>query len=101
MPDRDYYVTDDKKKTEIRRTYKGHVAKILELSGETPKAAAAHAKTVLAIETRLAKASMTPVEQRDPEAIYHKMTPAELAKAAPGFDWNRYFAAIGPRRRAT
>jgi putative endopeptidase len=95
LPDRDYYVTDDAKKTEIRREYAAHVAKILELAGERPKAAAEHAGTVLSIETRLAKFSMTPVEQRDPEAIYHKMTPGQLSAAAPGFDWNRYLAAVG------
>src|SRR5262249_46179477 len=95
LPDRDYYVTDVRKKTEIRMAYTGHVAKMLELSGETPKAAAAHAKTILALETRLAKVSMTPVEQRDPEAIYHTMTPAAPAKAPPGFDWNHYRAEIG------
>jgi putative endopeptidase len=101
LPDRDYYVTDDKKKTEIRNVYVGHVAKILELSGESRGTAAAHAKTILAFETRLAKVSMTPVEQRDPQAIYHPMTPVELAAAAPGFAWDRYFTGIGLKDSST
>ncbi len=95
LPDRDYYLTKDAKKTEIRKQYGIHVAKILELAGDNPKAAAAHAKTVLALETRLAKVSMTPVEQRDPQAIYHKMTPAELQVLAPGLDWKSYFESVG------
>ena len=97
LPDRDYYLTKDAKKTEIRKQYVTHVAKILELAGDSPKAAAVHAKTVLALETRLARVSMTPVEQRDPQAIYHKMTPAELEALAPGFDWKSYFDTVGVR----
>ena len=38
---------------------------------------------------------MTPVEQRDPNAIYHRKSPAELARLAPGFPWRSYFAAVG------
>ena len=47
------------------------------------------------LETRLAKASMTVVEQRDPEALYHKMDVAALDKLAPNISWGRYFASIG------
>ena len=47
------------------------------------------------IETRLARASMTRVEQRDPNATYHRMTLGELSDLAPGFGWKAYFAAIG------
>jgi putative endopeptidase len=47
----------------------------------------------IAIETRLAKASMTRVELRDPEKQYHKMTLPELAEAAPLIDWKKYFEA--------
>ncbi len=66
---------------------------MLELTGESKAEAAAHAKAVMGIETALAKASLTRVEQRDPYKLFHKMTPAQLKALAPSFDWTRYLAA--------
>jgi predicted metalloendopeptidase len=95
LPDRDYYTKDDADSKALREKYVAHVTRMLVLAGEEEAVAAKHAATVLEMETRLAKASMTRVEQRDPEKVYHKMTVAELAAAAPGFDWKSYFAGIG------
>jgi putative endopeptidase len=95
LPDRDYYTKDDQQSKDLRDTYAQHVGKVLQLLGATPEAAAKHAATVMAIETRLARASMTMVDQRDPNAVYHKMTRAQLATQAPGFDWEAYFLAAG------
>ena len=95
LADRDFYLSDDPKKKEILAQYTAHVTKILALSGETPAAAKADTDTILALETRLAKASMTRVQMRDPVALYHKMTLADLQTAAPEADWNRYFTTIG------
>ncbi|HEV2913398.1 MAG TPA: M13 family metallopeptidase [Pyrinomonadaceae bacterium] len=95
LPNRDYYTNEDEKSKEIRTQYVAHVAKMLELLGDKPEQAASEAKTVMEMETRLAKSSMTPVEERDPAATYHKMTLAELNALTPGFSWNRYFKGIG------
>ena len=57
--------------------------------------AAADAATVMDLETQLAKACITRVENRDPQKTYNRMTLAELEKAAPGFAWGDYFAALG------
>jgi len=95
LPDRDYYTKDDDHSREIRAQYLAHIRKLLELAGGDAAAAAANAKTVMEIETRLARASMTRVEQRDPNATYHRMTLGELSDLAPGFGWKAYFAAIG------
>ena len=92
LPDRDYYTKTDAKSKEIRATYQTHVAKMLELTGESKADAARHAKVVMAIETALAKASLTRVEQRDPYKLFHKMTPAQLKALAPAFNWTRYLA---------
>jgi putative endopeptidase len=92
LPDRDYYTKQDPKSVAIRADYLKHVTRMFELLGEKPAAAKAHAGTVMAVETQLAKASLTRVEQRDPLKTYHKMTPAELVTLAPGFDWKAYFA---------
>ncbi len=93
LPDRDYYTKTDAKSKEIRAKYQEHVARMLELTGESKAEAAAHAKAVMGIETALAKASLTRVEQRDPYKLFHKMTPAQLKALAPSFDWTRYLAA--------
>jgi putative endopeptidase len=95
LPDRDYYTNEDDKSKEIRRQYVEHAAKMFELLGDQPARAAEEAKAVMEFETRLAKSSMTQVEQRDPNAIYHPMSLAELNGLTPGYAWDRYFAGIG------
>jgi putative endopeptidase len=95
LPDRDYYLKDDAKSKELRDKYVAHVAKMLQLAGETADAAAADAAGVLDLETRLARASSTRVENRDPQKTYHKMTLVELRALAGGFDWVRFFDSMG------
>ncbi len=95
LPDRDYYLKDDAKSQELRKNYVAHVQKMFELLGDKPEAAAAEAQTVMHIETALAKGSMTRVERRDPKALDHKMTSAELEKMSPEFRWQAYFTKIG------
>jgi predicted metalloendopeptidase len=91
LPDRDYYVKDDPKSKELLAAYRAHVAKMMAMAGFQ----AGDADRILALETRLAKASMTRVEQRDPNAVYHAMTPAQLKAAAPGFLVDLYLKALG------
>src|SRR5580704_15336974 len=95
LPDRDYYLKDDPKSVETRQKYVEHVQKMFELAGNKPAVAAAEAKTVLAVETGLAKASMDRTLRRDPKTRDHKMTVAEIAAAAPNFDLTLYFADNG------
>ena len=95
LPDRDYYLKEDPKSKELREKYVAHVARTFEMLGGTPEAAKAKADAVLGFETRLAKASRTRVEMRDPVKNYNKRTLDELAKEAPGFDWKAYLAAVG------
>ena len=95
LPDRDYYTKTDAKSKEIRAKYVNHVAKMLQLIGESKAHAAKDAKTVMRIETDLAKVSLTRVEQRDPYNLYHKMTLAKVEALAPSFDWKRYLADNG------
>ena len=95
LPDRDYYTKTDDKSRALRDAYVAHVARMFVLLGDAPDQAAAESQTVLGIETRLASASMTRLERRDPNATYHKMTPAQLDALTPGFSWKPYFAALG------
>jgi putative endopeptidase len=95
LPDRDFYFQTDAKSAETRANYLAHITKMFELLGDSPDAAGKEAQTVMSIETALAKVSQTRVERRDPYAVYHKMTTAELAKLSPSFAWQRYFAGVG------
>jgi putative endopeptidase len=95
LPDRDYYTKADTKSKEIRDKYVQHVTNMLQLIGESKASAEKDARTVLRMETDLAKASLTRVERRDPYKLYHKMSPAELAALTPAFDWQRYLADNG------
>jgi endothelin-converting enzyme/putative endopeptidase len=68
---------------------------MLGLLGDAPAAAHAEAVTVMAIETELAKASLTRVERRDPYKLFHKLSRADLEKLTPRFDWPQYWKAVG------
>jgi len=95
MPDRDYYVKTDAKSVEAREKYVQHVARMFGLMGEDAARAKTDAAVVMAIETELAKASLTRVERREPHNLFHKLSPADFKALAPEFDWDAYFAAIG------
>ncbi len=98
LPDRDYYTKDDAKSKELRAKYTAHVANMLVLVGEDPLDARAHADAVMVVESRLAKASMTRVEQRDPQKTYHKLLVSDLEQLAPHFDWKAYFKGLGLKK---
>ena len=91
LPDRDYYTKADAKSVEIRGRYLQHVAQNLELIGERPKEAKEHAAVVMAIETKLATASLTRVEKRDPYKLKNRFTREKLAAFTPAFEWNNYW----------
>ncbi|HSP13354.1 MAG TPA: M13 family metallopeptidase [Thermoanaerobaculia bacterium] len=95
LPDRDYYTKSDARSKDLRDKYVQHVTKMLGLVGESKAQAAKDAKTVMRIETDLAEASLTRVERRDPYNLYHKMSPADLSKLTPSFDWKRYLGDNG------
>jgi putative endopeptidase len=95
LPDRDYYTKTDPRSRELRRQYVVHVTRMFELLGDAPARAAEEAATVMSIETKLAEASMTELEQRDPQAIYHKMAVSQLESLTPNLAWQAYFGESG------
>ena len=100
LPDRDYYTKTDDKSKMIRDQYLKHVTKMFELMGDEPAKAEAAANMIMALETKLAEASLTRVEQRNPEKLYHRMSVAQLSELAPNFDWPTFFTGIGLRQKA-
>ena len=95
LPDRDYYTKDDDKSKQTRDAYLKHVARTFELMGDDADRAAAEAKTVMNIETKLAENSSTRVQRRNPDANYHPMIKSQLLELTPHFDWGRYFRNVG------
>lgn len=95
MPDRDYYTKTDPASDSLRRKYVAHVERSLVLAGESSADASADAQRVMALETELARASMTRVAMRDPNATYHKTSLADLERAAPAIEWPSYFHTVG------
>ncbi len=95
MPDRDYYFREGEKSRQLRTDYVAHVAKMFELAGDTAEKAAEEAKTVMNIETALAKTSRTRVELRDPEKNYNMMSLAEMKTLTPDWSWENYLHDIG------
>src|SRR5262249_10116390 len=70
------------------------VGKMMKLLAST-EPASADAATVMKIETALAKGSLDVVARRDPAAIYHRTTPAELQALTAAFNWSEYFKGVG------
>jgi putative endopeptidase len=91
LPNRDYYLQESfaAKKT----AYQAYIAQMLTLA-DWPEPAAA-AKSIVELETKIAEASWTIAEDRDPDKIYNPMSPADLEKFAPGFDWQSFLKASG------
>jgi endothelin-converting enzyme/putative endopeptidase len=93
LPERDYYTRADAKSVEIRQQYVAHVRRIFVLAGEPEQQAARDAETVLALETRLAKASLTITEQRDPQNLNHPTDVASFSKELTHFSLAGYLSA--------
>ncbi len=95
LPDRDDYLKTDPHSVELRQEYVAHMTRMFGLLGDPAPRAAAEAKAVMALETQLAQASMTNVERRNPDNVYHKMALTEFQALTPHFSWKRYLAGVG------
>ncbi|MFL5356359.1 M13 family metallopeptidase [Archangium sp.] len=95
LPDRDYYTKTDARSEDIRKRYVAYVTQVLQLLGEPPQDAQAHAQQVMELETAFAQVSLTRVEKRDPHNLHHLMKLEELQAMTPHFDWTAYFKALG------
>lgn len=92
---RDYYVNDDEQTKKIRDAYKAYMKKLFQMVGNDEATAQKKMEAVMAIETRIAKASYSQVQLRDIDKNYHKMTYNQLVLDYPGIDWGNVFLASG------
>ena len=93
MPDRDYYLKNDKEIVATREAYKKYLEQMLAIAGV--KDVAPRAARVYALELALAKVSWPVADRRDADKIYNPMPFSQLKQLAPGYDWNAMFAAGG------
>lgn len=93
MPSRDYYLSDDAAMKQARDTYRDYVAALMKQGGS--KDPSGDAKTVLDLETRIAKAQTSLIDSQDVHKANNLWTMADFGKKAPGLDWKDYFKAAG------
>src|SRR5207248_10350531 len=98
LPDRDCYVKDEADKKEKREKYQLHVQKMFQLLGDKPDVAADEAKTVMAIETDLAKVSQDRTFRRHPNNGYHKTPRAGFISRNPNFNCRRFWQLMKVRK---
>ncbi|MGC9953495.1 MAG: M13 family metallopeptidase [Rhizomicrobium sp.] len=89
LPDRDYYLLDDKALAATRDAYKKYLVDMLALAGF--KNAKARAAKIFAVETEIAKASWARADRRDEDKVYNPMSYGDLKKLAPQFAWDAFF----------
>lgn len=87
LGDRDYYLNNDARSITIRNAYKNYLQKMFLLVGEDAATAAMSSEAVLKIETALAKAQLSRVQMRDPNATYHKFAVKDLSALTPNMNW--------------
>lgn len=95
LGERDYYLNDDEQTVKVRNAYKEYIKTLFQLVGDDEQTAQKKTDALLAIETRIAKASYDNVKLRDVNANYHKMGYAQLISDYPGIDWGNIFLAQG------
>lgn len=92
---RAYYIDPEGQNKLVFEAYQAYLKKLFQLTGDDESAAEKKMRAVIAIETRIAKASYDEVKLRDVDANYHKMPYAQLINDFPGIDWGNVFLASG------
>ena len=92
---KDYYLDQDPETAKIREAYVAYIRQLVSHVGFGETDAARISDDVMRIETRLAQASKSMTELRDPEANYHKMSYDQLKKDFAGINWDAYLHIFG------
>ncbi len=91
LGDRDYYLKDDERNTQVREAYKNLIVAQMKNAGYSEEEAARIMANVMKIETSLADAAWTREEKRDIPKMYNPRSIAELKEMMPAVDWDRFF----------
>jgi endothelin-converting enzyme/putative endopeptidase len=93
LPDRDYYLRNDKDSVTLRDKYVEHVRKVLALAADSPDSAQA-ATRVVEIETALARSWMDVAQRHNMQNLNHKFSLAKLQELMPAFSWSDYLHTL-------
>jgi len=98
LPDKDFYDTSKTQFEAVRTAYKTYLTTLFSLAKlDNP---AERAAAVYGFEEKIAAVHWSRVENRDPVKRYNMTAPTDLAKQAPGLDWDAYFATTGTAGQA-
>ena len=92
LPEKGYYF--DESHAGIREAYVAYIERLLALSGVDAGQARQQAQAVMEFETRLAKASLSRIEMRDPSRRYNPVSATEADKLTPNFSWTALFDTL-------
>ncbi len=98
LPDRDYYLSDEARYSELRQElakYAHDLLKAAGASGTDDAAGQALAEQIVQIETAIAEVQWTKTENRDPEKTYNKLSSAELQALVSPLSWEAFSTAYG------
>jgi len=95
LPSRDYYLDESERFAKIREDYTKFIAKMFVMTGTSQAQAELFAQKVLKMEKRLAEAQRTPVQNRDPQRRYNKMSIEQLNQLCFNIDWKKYLDYVG------
>ena len=87
LPDRDYYLKNDARITNIRKEFLLYMTDLFKMVGTDSAKAKLQADNILALETQLAKAQYSRVEMRDPVKLYHKFFVDDFSKTTTNINW--------------
>ena len=93
MPDRDFYLKDNERNAKLQAAYLAHLQNVLTLAGENN--AATRAQAIYDFEKKVAAVHWDKNDSSDATKTYNKLTIADLARTAPGFDWATFIRGIG------
>ena len=95
LPERDYYLRDDERSTQLRTAYVAHIAKQLVNLGDDEATARDAAESILAFETRLAEPSYPAEKLRDVQLTMNRFDVTALDALMPGFGLSDHVRALG------
>ena len=98
LPSRDYYLSTDAHMVEAREKYLIYVGALLQHAGIAD--AQARAKTIVALETKIAKAQASLLDSENVHKANNLWRMADFNTKAPGLDWATYFEAAGLQDQA-
>ncbi len=94
LPDRDYYLKDDKRSTQIQEAYKKYIVTLFGLTGSNAEQASKNATTIFNMEKKMAAAQLSRVDMRDAYKTYNKFQVEAFSKTTPGIDWRKVLTSL-------